>query len=97
MRQLSKVAGTGMLLAGLTVVPVLAQTTPAPDRPTEPSDSPSAMRSDMPRATDIADDDDFNFGWLGLLGLAGLAGIRRKTPVADRFNNERIKTDTDRI
>ena len=27
------------------------------------------------------EDDDMDFGWLGLLGLAGLMGLRRREPV----------------
>lgn len=30
------------------------------------------------------EDDDTDFGWLGLLGLAGLLGLRRREPVVHR-------------
>lgn len=30
------------------------------------------------------EDDDMDFGWLGLLGLAGLMGLRRREPVHTR-------------
>ena len=32
-----------------------------------------------------ADDNDFDWGWLGLLGLIGLAGLMRREPARDRY------------
>lgn len=32
------------------------------------------------RTNAAADDNDMDWGWLGLLGLVGLAGLRRKNP-----------------
>ncbi len=32
------------------------------------------------RTTAATDDNDMDWGWLGLIGLAGLAGLRRKNP-----------------
>lgn len=31
-----------------------------------------------------SEDDDMDFGWIGLLGLAGLLGLRRREPVHTR-------------
>jgi MYXO-CTERM domain-containing protein len=73
----------------LLAVPTLAQTTqPAPEQPaTEPALTP-------------ADDDDYDWGWLGLLGLLGLAGlIRRNEPaviVRDRTEPEATRVQTRR-
>jgi len=30
--------------------------------------------------TDVDDDNDTDYGWIGLLGLAGLLGLRRRAP-----------------
>jgi len=35
------------------------------------------------RATAVNDDNDFDWGWLGLLGLIGLAGLRGRNPDRD--------------
>lgn len=51
----------------LTVSPISAQT---------PSDPGTTTMSD-----DTRDDDDTDWGWIGLLGLAGLLGLRgRREP-----------------
>lgn len=59
----SKLAKAAVLALSLTAVPlsmpVFAQTTTAPDRPTPV----------------VTEDHDGNWGWLGLLGLIGLAGL----------------------
>jgi MYXO-CTERM domain-containing protein len=80
-----------LLSIALCAVPVAAQTTqPAPEQPAaEPALTP-------------ADDDDYDWGWLGLLGLLGLAGlIRRNEPavvVRNRTEPEttRVRTGRDR-
>jgi hypothetical protein len=36
------------------------------------------------RANALADDDGFDWGWLGLLGLVGLAGMRSRERGRDR-------------
>jgi MYXO-CTERM domain-containing protein len=70
-------AQTGMMLAGLAVLPLAAQST-SPSPSTSDMSRSTPMTTEMSRTTDMHDDDDFNFGWLGLLGLAGLAGLGRK-------------------
>lgn len=74
---------TGMMLAGLVVLPAAAQT---PSDPNRPADGTTTTRE-----TD-RDDNDWNLGWLGLLGLAGL--IPRKTKVVhqDRLVDNRTGT-----
>ena len=88
MKRFSKLAQAGTMVAGLAVLPLMAQ------EPTTPAPNPDMTRTDdMHRTTDV-DDDDFNFGWLGLLGLAGLAGMARKRPVyPDSVNTEHTRTD----
>ncbi len=84
---MKRFAQTGMMLAGLAVLPLMGQTTsPAPATRDVPR---TTDLGDMNRTTDMNDDDDFNFGWLGLLGLAGLAGMARK--------KSHVHTDHDHI
>jgi MYXO-CTERM domain-containing protein len=92
---MKRFAQTGMMLAGLAVLPLAAQpTTPSPSAPDMNPDRPRT--TEMPRATDM-DDDDFNFGWLGLLGLAGLAGLSRKKRVhTDHVHTGTMRSDIDR-
>jgi MYXO-CTERM domain-containing protein len=87
---MKRFAQTGMMLAGLAVLPLAAQST-SPSPSTGDMSRTTDMRSStetMNRATDMHDD-DFNFGWLGLLGLAGLAGLGRK--------KNHVHTDTDHV
>lgn len=37
-----------------------------------------ALGADNYRATAAGDDNDFDWGWLGLIGLLGLAGLRNR-------------------
>lgn len=69
---LTKFVGAGVLAASLAVLPshlpASAQTDAAPDTTTT---APNAgVDNDA-----YENDNDFDWGWLGLLGLAGLAGL----------------------
>ncbi|MDX2152278.1 MAG: WGxxGxxG family protein [Bryobacteraceae bacterium] len=55
-----------VLAAALVAVPLAAQT------PADPVTPGGPMTTNT-----VDDDDDFNWGWLGLVGLAGLLGLRR--------------------
>ena len=74
-----------LLVAGLAFAPAYAYQADRSGSMSSPaqSQSPSSMAAegtrDMPRSTDVDDDNDFDMGWLGLIGLAGLAGFMRKT------------------
>lgn len=61
-RSWPKTLAAGILGLALTVSPAFAQTDDAPRTP--------------PRQE--AQDDDFDWGWLGLLGLVGLLGLTRR-------------------
>jgi MYXO-CTERM domain-containing protein len=70
-------------------VPGMAQTT-APEQPattepttTEPATPPTTTgQTTTDTAVQATQDDDTDFGWIGLLGLLGLAGlIRRNEPL----------------
>jgi MYXO-CTERM domain-containing protein len=80
----------------LLTVPTLAQTTqPAPDQPTTTEPTTTGQTTDTAvQAT--RDDDDMDWGWIGLLGLIGLAGLmRRREPVVTARTNT-VGTDTTR-
>lgn len=77
----SKFLGASVLTLGLTLsanLPASATTAPPTDT-VPPADTTAPAPID---ATDDieteADDDGFDWGWLGLLGLIGLAGLARK-------------------
>jgi MYXO-CTERM domain-containing protein len=80
----------------LMTAPTLAQTTqPAPDEPTTTEQTTTGQTTDTAvQAT--RDDDDMDWGWIGLLGLIGLAGLmgRREPVVTTRTNT--VGTDTTR-
>lgn len=73
---LSKVFGSALLTASLAVVPfavpAIAQTDTAPR---SDSNTNTAPRGDVRNAD--SDNNDVDWGWLGLLGLLGLAGLVR--------------------
>lgn len=81
-------------------VPGMAQTT-APEQPattepttTEPATPPATTTDTAVQATQ---DDDTDFGWIGLLGLIGLAGlIRRREPVVTTRTGSTVGSDTTR-
>ena len=78
---------TKLLLAALPLLltwPALAQTTqPAPDQPSTTEQTTTAQTTtDTAAPATRDDDDDMDWGWIGLLGLIGLAGLMgRRTPV----------------
>lgn len=65
-----KIVQTGIMLAGLAAVPIMAQTM-------DPNARGTSTTQTAPDTAGRRDDRGFNFGWLGLLGLAGLLGLRR--------------------
>lgn len=69
---LSKWLGTGLLAAGLAVLP-LTLPAQAQDTTTETYVEPDG---DVEEAET---EDNFDWGWLGLLGLAGLAGLAKRS------------------
>jgi MYXO-CTERM domain-containing protein len=93
---MKRFAQTGMMLAGLAVLPLAAQST-SPSPSTSDMSRSTPMTTEMSRTTDMHDDSDFNFGWLGLLGLAGLAGLGRKKHVhTDHVHTDHMHSDVDR-
>jgi MYXO-CTERM domain-containing protein len=87
-------------------VPGMTQTTePAPDQPattepttTEPATPPTTTeQTTTDTAVQATQDDDTDFGWIGLLGLIGLAGlIRRREPVILTRTGPAVESDTTR-
>lgn len=83
---LTKIGGAGLLAASLAfaslVSPASAQTTP------QRTDTDTTPRENV---RTVNDDNDFDWGWLGLLGLAGLAGLagrKHEEPTRYREPNE---------
>ena len=62
-----------LVLASALTLPAIAAAQ------TSPSD-------DGQRVTDIRQDDDSRWGWLGLLGLVGLMGLKRRDKRSDLGN-----------
>jgi MYXO-CTERM domain-containing protein len=58
--------GAGLLGVGLSLVAFTPEAAAQVDAPT--------------RVVTDNDDDDFDWGWLGLLGLLGLGGLMRRDP-----------------
>ena len=91
---MKRLAQTGIMFAGLAVLPLGAQSTsPSPSPSTRDMSPSTEMMSrtseNMSRTTDTGDH-DFNFGWLGLLGLAGLAGLARKKHDHDHMHTDHV-------
>lgn len=85
-------------------VPGMAQTT-APEQPattepttTEPATPPTTTeQTTTDTAVQATQDDDTDFGWIGLLGLLGLAGlIRRTEPLVMPRTGSTVGSDTTR-
>jgi MYXO-CTERM domain-containing protein len=92
----TKLSIAAIAAVSLLTVPALAQTTqPAPDQPTTTEQTTTGQTTDTAvQAT--RDDDDMDWGWIGLLGLIGLAGLmRRREPVVTTRTNT-VGTDTTR-
>jgi MYXO-CTERM domain-containing protein len=80
-RVLFKVIRTGMLLACLAIVPMIAS-----------AQTPTATPYTSARTETYDRDGGSNWGWIGLLGLAGLLGLLRRRETYDR---DRVRaTDT---
>ncbi|MBW4617961.1 MAG: WGxxGxxG-CTERM domain-containing protein [Cyanosarcina radialis HA8281-LM2] len=77
----SKLVATGVLAGSLILVPLTlpasAQTGTGQDPTSTPVQDTAVNR----------DDNDFNWGWLGLLGLIGLAGLARKREEPTRYRD----------
>jgi hypothetical protein len=93
----SKLIGAGVLAASVAVVPFTppasAQSNTAPDNTTTTTDSTNQGVSNA----DYNNDNDFDWGWLGLLGLAGLAGLagrKRHDDVRYRSNVDEVGSTT---
>ena len=75
-------------LALAATVAVVGATTPSVVRAQDTSATGARVTTDVDR-----DDDNDNWGWLGLLGLAGLLGLRRRDHVD---HVDRVDTTTRR-
>lgn len=90
---LSKVVGAGILAASLAVVPLTLPASAQTTTDTTPSTGVDTRRTDTNTAdyNTRGDDDNNDWGWLGLLGLIGLAGLlprKREEPVRYEVNRE---------
>lgn len=80
MKRLSlfKTLGVSLFLLGMTITPLALPVSAQGTQPNEPT------------VVYENEDDDFDWGWLGLLGLLGLAGLakkKRQEPTAYRDPN----------
>ena len=98
---LSKIVGAGVLAASVAVVPfnlpASAQSNTAPGNTTIAPNQTVDNTDTSNRAVDNTNqDNDFDWGWLGLLGLAGLAGLagrKRNDDVSYRASDEARTTN----
>lgn len=74
---LSKLLGAGAIAASLAVLPLNLPAHAQNNAPDTTSGTYTQGNRDV-QSADTNNDDDFNWGWLGLLGLAGLAGLAGK-------------------
>lgn len=75
---LFKTLGVSLFLLGMTITPLALPVSAQVTQPNEPG------------IVYENEDDDFDWGWLGLLGLLGLAGLakkKRQEPTAYRDPN----------
>ncbi|WP_017318904.1 WGxxGxxG family protein [Mastigocladopsis repens] len=82
-RELTKVIGTSVIALSMALpftVPASAQTTTESGATTAPGTTTE---------TRTADDNNFDWGWLGLLGLLGLAGLagRKRNEEPTRYRD----------
>ena len=80
---MKKFKTVGQVIAALAIsascaMPVMAQSTAA--------DTSANNAATTTTTTERVEDNDRDFGWIGLLGLAGLLGLRRK-PEEHRTTN----------
>ncbi|NMG20667.1 WGxxGxxG family protein [Brasilonema bromeliae] len=95
-RQLTKVIGTSVIALSMALpfsVPAFAQTTTESGATTTAPNTTTDTRN-----TRTYNDNDFDWGWLGLLGLLGLAGLagrkRHEEPTRYRDPNTTVGTTT---
>ena len=74
---MTKISAINRVVAAITIttacaLPVMAQNTNAP------SDTTPTTQAVNATTTERVDDNDRDYGWIGLLGLAGLLGLRKK-------------------
>jgi hypothetical protein len=87
---------SSFIALSLLTLPAVAQTTqPAPDQPTTTEQTTTGQTTDTAVQATRDDDDDMDWGWIGLLGLIGLAGLmKRRDPIVTRTNT--VGSDTTR-
>jgi MYXO-CTERM domain-containing protein len=73
---LSKLVGAGVIAASLAIVPLTVPANAQSD--TSGTSGTSGTYSQPSGNVATENDNDFDWGWLGLLGLAGLAGLAGK-------------------
>jgi MYXO-CTERM domain-containing protein len=87
---------TALTVLFLLSGPANAQTTqPAPDQPTTTEQTTTGQTTDTAvQAT--RDDDEMDWGWIGLLGLIGLAGLMRRREPVITTRSTTVGSDTTR-
>ena len=88
---LSKIVGAGVLAASVAVVPFNLPASAQSN--TAPGNTTTAPNQTVDNTNQ---DNDFDWGWLGLLGLAGLAGLagrKRNDDVSYRASDEARTTN----
>jgi hypothetical protein len=83
---LTKFVGTGLLTASVVVLPF---NVPAWAQSNTTGDNTTTTTAPTQGVDNTQQDNDFDWGWLGLLGLAGLAGLAgRKRPDEVRYRTD---------
>ena len=82
---------TGLIIAGLTVLPSAAQTGTGASGSTV-AGAGDTTHNNMSRQTE-RDDNNFDLGWLGLIGLAGLIPRKQRVVHADHVIEDRTGTN----
>jgi MYXO-CTERM domain-containing protein len=70
----SKLIGAGVIAASVAVVPFTPPASAQTDTGTG-TDTTTTTTAPSAQVDNTADDNDTDWGWLGLLGLGGLAGL----------------------
>lgn len=87
---LSKVVGVGALALSAAIMPLNLPASAQNDTAPGTTTPDTTVETAPVQTTDYAEDNDFDWGWLGLLGLLGLAGLagrKRQEPAAYRDPN----------
>lgn len=87
-RNLTKAIGASVLSLSMAMLPL---TLPVKAQVTEPGTAPGTTQPGVqttPRTT-VRQEDDFDWGWLGLIGLFGLAGLagRKRNDEPTRYRD----------